>query len=568
MNPIWQQHYYVAGKSLTASALIAAIPIAILLYLLAVKRKPVWIAAVAGLGATLLLSITAYRMPVPYALSAALYGAAFGLFPICWIVYWAIALYRLTIETGKFEIIKDSIAALTTDRRIQALIIAFAFGAFMEGAAGFGTPVAVAAAILAGVGFSAYYASSLCLLANTAPVAFGSIGIPVITLAAVTGLPLDRVSGVVGRICAPVSLILPAYLVLTMGGCKALAEVWPAAAVAGVIFATFQFTISNYVGPQLTDIISSLGAILGILGLLRAWSPRRKQREKIDPDSSFSSLAHVSGSQGAGSDAGNTKSASAPVVLKTYPTRERMVAWMPYVFLVIFVLLWGVKPLLKGLNAVSLNFSWPFLHNLIRRMPPAVNTPSLYPAVYTFNWLSASGTSCMFAVLASLLLLRVSPKRACTLLYSTLRQLARAILTISAVLSMAFVMNYSGITATLGLAFAATGAAFPFFSAFLGWLGVFLTGSDTSANALFGPLQVVTAGRLGINATLAAATNSAGGVMGKMISLQSIAVAAAATDLPVSEQGKVMRFTLRHSLLLAALIGMEAFLYAYVFPLA
>src|SRR5579884_2838654 len=251
MNPIWQQHYYVAGKSLTASALIAAIPIAILLYLLAVKRKPVWIAAVAGLGATLLLSITAYRMPVPYALSAALYGAAFGLFPICWIVYWAIALYRLTIETGKLEIIKDSIASLTTDRRIQALIIAFAFGAFMEGAAGFGTPVAVAAAILAGVGFSAYYASSLCLLANTAPVAFGSIGIPVITLAAVTGLPLDRVSGVVGRICAPVSLILPAYLVLTMGGCKALAEVWPAAAVAGVIFATFQFTISNYVGHNL-----------------------------------------------------------------------------------------------------------------------------------------------------------------------------------------------------------------------------------------------------------------------------------------------------------------------------
>jgi len=568
MNPIWQQHYYVAGKSLTASALIAAIPIAILLYLLAVKRKPVWIAALAGLSATLLLSITAYRMPLPYALSAALYGAAFGLFPICWIVYWAIALYRLTIETGKFEIIKDSIAALTTDRRIQALIIAFAFGAFMEGAAGFGTPVAVAAAILAGVGFSAYYASSLCLLANTAPVAFGSIGIPVITLAAVTGLPLDRVSGVVGRICAPVSLILPAYLVLTMGGCKALAEVWPAAAVAGVIFATFQFTISNYVGPQLTDIISSLGAILGILGLLRVWSPLRNQTERFDPDSSFSSLAHVSGSQGAGSDAGNTKSASAPVVLKTYPTRERIVAWMPYVFLVIFVLLWGVKPLLKGLNAVSLNFSWPFLHNLIRRMPPAVNTPSLYPAVYTFNWLSASGTSCMFAVLASLLLLRVSPKRACTLLYSTLRQLARAILTISAVLSMAFVMNYSGITATLGLAFAATGAAFPFFSAFLGWLGVFLTGSDTSANALFGPLQVVTAGRLGINATLAAATNSAGGVMGKMISLQSIAVAAAATDLPVSEQGKVMRFTLRHSLLLAALIGMEAFLYAYVFPLA
>jgi L-lactate transport len=568
MNPIWQQHYYVAGKSLTASALIAAIPIAILLYLLAVKRKPVWIAAVAGLGATLLLSITAYRMPVPYALSAALYGAAFGLFPICWIVYWAIALYRLTIETGKFEIIKDSIASLTTDRRIQALIIAFAFGAFMEGAAGFGTPVAVAAAILAGVGFSAYYASSLCLLANTAPVAFGSIGIPVITLAAVTGLPLDRVSGVVGRICAPVSLILPAYLVLTMGGCKALTEVWPAAAVAGVIFATLQFTISNYVGPQLTDIISSLGAILGILGLLRVWSPLRNQTERFGPDSSFSSLAHISGSQGAGSDAVNTKLASAPVVLKTYTTRERMVAWLPYVFLVIFVLLWGVKPLVKGLNAVSLNFSWPFLHNLIRRTPPAVNTSSLYPAVYTFNWLSASGTSCMFAVLSSLLLLRVSPKRACTLLYSTLRQLARAILTISAVLSMAFVMNYSGITATLGLAFAATGAAFPFFSAFLGWLGVFLTGSDTSANALFGPLQVVTAGRLGINATLAAATNSAGGVMGKMISLQSIAVAAAATDLPVSEQAKVMRFTLRHSLLLAALIGMEALLYAYVFPLA
>jgi L-lactate transport len=568
MNPIWQQHYYVAGNSLTASALIAAIPIAMLLYLLAVKRKPVWIAAVAGLGTTLLLSITAYRMPVQYALSAALYGAAFGLFPICWIVYWAIALYRLTIETGKFEIIKDSIASLTTDRRIQALIIAFAFGAFIEGAAGFGTPVAVAAAILAGVGFSAYYASSLCLLANTAPVAFGSIGIPVITLAAVTGLPLDKVSGVVGRICAPVSLILPAYLVLTMGGFRALAEVWPAAAVAGVIFATFQFIISNYVGPQLTDIISSLAAILGILGLLRTWSPVPNDVRRRYPDANPNLPSYDSGSKNTSLHPLTTKLISAPPVLNTYTICERIVAWMPYVFLVIFVLLWGVKPFLKGLNAVSVSFSWPFLHLLIRRMPPAVNTPSLYPAVYTFNWLSASGTSCMFAVLSSMLLLRLSPRRACTLLYSTLRQLFLAILTISAVLSMAFVMNYSGITATLGLAFAATGAAFPFFSAFLGWLGVFLTGSDTSANALFGPLQVVTAGRLGINATLAAATNSAGGVMGKMISLQSIAVAAAATDLPVSDQAKVMRFTLRHSLLLAALIGIEAFLYAYVFPLA
>jgi L-lactate permease len=382
MNPIWQQHYYVAGRSLTASALIAAIPIAILLYLLAVKRKPVWIAAVAGLGTTLLLSITAYRMPMQYALSAALYGAAFGLFPICWIVFWAIALYRLTIKTGKFEIIKDSIASLTTDRRIQALIIAFAFGAFIEGAAGFGTPVAVAAAILAGVGFSAYYASSLCLLANTAPVAFGSIGIPVITLAAVTGLPLDKVSGVVGRICAPVSLILPAYLVLTMGGLRALAEVWPAAAVAGVIFATFQFIISNYVGPQLTDIISSLAAILGILGLLRAWSPVPNDARRHDPDANPNSPSYDSGSKNTSLDPLTTKLISAPPVLNTYTLRERIVAWMPYVFLVIFVLLWGVKPLLKGLNAVSVSFSWPFLHNLIRRMPPAVNTPSLYPAVH------------------------------------------------------------------------------------------------------------------------------------------------------------------------------------------
>jgi lactate permease len=571
LHTTWNQTYYVWGQGLAASAAIAVVPTLVLLYLLAVKRKASWFAALIGLCATLALALFAYGMPVKYAFSSAAYGAAFGLFPISWIVYWAIVLYKITVETGKFNVIRGSIGSLTPDWRIQALIIAFAFSAFIEGAAGFGTPVAVAAAMMVGLGYSAYYASAICLLANTAPVAFGSIGIPVITLAGITGLSVDKLSGAVGRICAPISLILPAYLIVVMGGFRSMLGVWPAVLVTGGAFASVQFLVSNYVGPQLTDILSSFTAMAALVALLRVWKPRRQQEltshemagpaADLDPNRSSRSHELASGEE--------TRFATA--VLKDvtltnaeYAGREKILAWTPYIFLVIFVLLWGFKPVQAILNVVTTAFAWPYLHNFIQRMPPAVTHVTRYPALFTFNWLSASGTSCMFATLLSALLLRMSPRKFVALLSSTLRELAFAIVTIAAVLSMAFVMNYSGITGTLGLAFAATGAAFPFFSAFLGWLGVFLTGSDTSSNALFGNLQVVTAGRLHVSPVLIAAANSAGGVMGKMISLQSIAVAAAATGLSVAKQAKLIRFTLRHSIVLASIVGLEVLVYAYL----
>lgn len=528
---MWQQSYAPVASSIGWSAAVAALPIFVLLYLLGVARKPAWIAALVGLGSALAVSLFAYGMPAGLAISSSLYGAAFGLFPIGWIVFWAIVLYRMTVETGRFEIIKDSIGSLTGDQRVQALLIAFAFGAFVEGAAGFGTPVAVAAAMLTGLGFSPFYAAGICLLANTAPVAFGSIGTPLVMLQTVTGLPMDSLSSNVGRICAPVSLIVPAYLVLVMGGMKALRAVFPAALVCGVSFAAAQFFVSNYLGPYLTDIIGSLASIGALVALLRFWRPE--------------------------GDVATPQRHSAGQIVE---------AWAPYGLLVIMVLLWGLGSVKAWLNQGTLTFAWPGLHNLIERIPPVTSSASAYGAMYTFNFFSATGTACLIAVLASAAVLRVSPAHLGRIIVATAKQLAFSMLTIACVLGLAFLMNYSGATATLGLAFAATGALFPFFSAMLGWLGVFLTGSDTSANALFGNLQVVTAGRLDLNASLMAASNSSGGVMGKMISLQSIAVAAAATGMAAADESKLFRFTLRHSIILASAIGLVVVFYAYIAP--
>jgi len=503
---MWEQSYTPVAHSLWLSALVAAIPIFVVLYLLGLRRKPAWIAALAGLASAAVLAVAVYHMPLGAMLSATAYGAAFGLFPIGWVVFTAILLFRLTDAAGQFEILKDSVGGLARDRRLQALLIAFAFGAFIEGAAGFGTPVAVAGAMLVGLGFSPFYAAALCLLANTAPVAFGSIGTPVLTLAATTSLPLDRLSAAVGRICAPVSLILPAYLILVMGGRKALRGVWPAAAVCGVTFAATQFAVSNYVGAQLTDILSSLVAMAALVVLLRVWHP--KDTFLLEGD--------------AATEAAPPRRAA----------REVARAWAPYALLVVFVLLWGVDAVKTKLNAWSIVFAWPGLHNHVLRMPPVVTQPAPYAATYAWQWLAAPGTACFLAaVLGALLFLRLRPGQIAQVFTGTAKNLFFAELTIAAVLGLAFVMNYAGATATLGLAFVATGRLFPFFSALLGWLGVFLTGSDTSANALFGNLQVVTAHQLHLGPVLMAASNSSGGVMGKMISLQSIAVAAAATRL-------------------------------------
>lgn len=549
----WLQVYSFFGQGLGVSALIATIPTLLLLLLLAVLRRPIWIAALSGLAATLLLATGAYGMSIGHAVSAAMYGACFGIFPITWIVFGALVLYQVTVATAKFEVIKESIGAITSDRRMQALLIAFAFGAFIEGCAGFGTPVAVAAAMMVGLGFSSLYASSICLLANTAPVAFGSIGIPIITLAGITGLPLNQLSGSVGRICAPVSFFLPAYLILVTSGLPAMLEVWPAVLVSGGAFAIVQFLVSNYIGPQLTDILSSLAALGGLVVLLSLWTPR--------------STSSVSNSRQAISLAGADGllyAASQPASSSQYSKREVWLAWMPYGLLVIFVLAWGYQPFQRLLNQVSVNFAWPYLNNEIVRTPPVVRVATRYAAVFNFNWLSAAGTACMFAAVLSALFSGMRPREFGVLLTSVAQKLLRPTITVTAMLAMAFVMNYSGATGTLGLALSATGVFFPFFSPLIGWLGVFLTGSDTAANALFGNLQVVSASRLGFSPVLIAAANSAGGVMGKMISLQTIAVAAAATNMSVADQSKLFRFTLRHSILLAMVVGVEVMLYAYV----
>ncbi len=533
---MWQHQYTPIGNSLPLSALAAALPVAALLIVLAGFRKASWIASMAGLATAAVVAIAIYGMPVSLAASAVAYGAAQGLFPIGWVVFSAILLYNITVATGKFDIVRSSVANLTGDRRLQALLIAFAFGAFIEGAAGFGTPVAVAAAMLTGLGFKPFRAATICLLANTAPVAFGSIGTPLIMLATVTGLPLLQLSAGVGRICAPVSLFIPAYLVLVMGGWKALRGVLPAAILCGLSFGGVQFLVSNYIGAELTDILASLTAVAVLVILLRFWTP--EDGFQLEDDG--------------------------PVPPKTEIALGQLLsAWMPFALLVVCVLVWGLKPVQTQLGHLAIKFPWPSLHRLVVRMPPVAVKAIPYDAIYTFNWISASGTACLVAALLSAVALQMRPSAFFGVLGRTIRQLVLAETTIATVLGLAFLMNYSGATGTLGLTFAATGKLFPFFGALLGWMGVFLTGSDTSANALFGSLQVVTAQKLHMNPVLMAAANSAGGVMGKMISLQNIAVAAVATSLAAADESRLFRFTLRHSILLASVIGVIAMIYAY-----
>ena len=552
---MWQHNYEPLGGSLALSTPVAALPIVVLFLMLGVWRAPAWKAALSALGTALVVALVVYGMPVRLAVMSTLYGAAYGLFPIAWIVFSSILLYRLAVDTGKFEVIKDSVGSLTDDRRLQAIFIAFSFGAFIEGAAGFGAPVAISGAMLAGLGFNPFYAAGICLLANTAPVAFGSIGIPVTTLAAVTGLPVLALSSMVGRLCAMISIIIPGYLIVVMAGWARARAVLPAIIACGVSFAGMQLFVSNTMGPELTDILSSLTCIVVMVAVLKFWKPGTIMRLDGDTPITAAKKLHTGG--------------------------EIFMAWMPYLLLVAFVLAWG-EPSIKsaidtwtsgvmpsflpkaatGLNGVMV----PGLHNLITRVPPVTAEPSAYAAVFTFNWLSASGTACFLAAIASAALLRVSPRKFVGLYTATFNQLKFAMLTIASMLGVAYLMNYSGMTSTLGLALATTGVAFPFFSAVVGWLGVFLTGSDTSANALFGNLQVVTANALGLNPVLTASVNSAAGVMGKMISVQSIAVAVAATGMSADDESRLFRFTIKHSVLLMIVMGIVSLLYAYVVP--
>jgi lactate permease len=533
----WLQSYNPLGN-LGISALVAAIPLFILLYMLGIRRAKGHHAAFFGTLAAVLLAIIVWGMPVQLAVMATLNGMLFGLFPIVYIVITAIWVYNMTVESGEFEIIKNSLACVTDDRRLQALFIAFAFGSFIEGTAGFGTPVAITAAMLVGLGFQPVYAAGVCLIANTAPVAFGAIGIPIVVAAGVTGLDMMHISQIVGRQLPFLSVIVPLWLVVTMSGWKSAMEVMPAIIVAGLCFAVSQFVVSNFVGPYLPDIISAIVTIGGLGLFLRFWKPPTVWR--------FSGVA------------------PAERVTCLYSSGEVIRAWVPYGILAIMVFLWGLDSVKAFLKPFGTTFNWPLLHNLVMKTAPIVAKDAGYAAVFNVNIGSAAGTAILLAGLLSVLVIpNYGYGKAFACLGRTVKTLKWAIVTISMILGLAYIMNYSAMSSTLGLAFTATGVLFPIFSPILGWLGVFLTGSDTSSNALFGSLQKTTAQQIGVDPSLMVAANSSGGVCGKMISPQSISVATAATGL-VGEEGTIFRFTLKHSIAMVLVMSLITLLQAYV----
>jgi len=533
------------------SALVAALPVFVLLGLLA-RHVKAHISALLGLATCLAVAVLVYRMPAGMAGMAAVHGALYGLLPIGWIVLNAIFIYDITVKSGDFEVVKHSIAGLAADRRIQALLIAFSFGAFIEGAAGFGTPVAISAAMLIGLGFRPLQAAGLALIGNTAPVAYGALGSPLIALAGVTGLPLDLLSAAAGRILPIFSLIVPFWIIWTMAGRKAMMEVWPACLVAGGSFAIAQFAVSNYHGPWLVDIIGAIFSMLATVLFLKVWQPKsiwRYEHEREEAE-----------------------------VAKVEQTRGNVVkAWLPWVLLSVFVFAWGtpqVKTFLNGGPKGQPNFLYgksvktfemPLLHNQVEKAPPVVAKKSKEAAVWTFNWLSLTGTSLLLAGICSGLLAGFSFIELIRIWGRTVNRVKISLLTIAAMLALGFTSKAAGLDATMGLAFASTGLLFPFFSAMLGWLGVALTGSDTSSNVLFGGLQKITAEQLGLNPILTAAANTTGGVMGKMIDAQSLVVASVATNQQ-GEEGTILRYVFWHSIVLAALVGVVIFLYARVLP--
>jgi lactate permease len=538
----WDQVYDPLGAA-WISTLVAALPIALLLGGLAALRLRAHVAALAGLGASLLVSVLAFGMPAGMAFRTAGLGAAYGLFPIGWIILNVIFLYDLTVEKGHFKVMQDSLTGITRDRRLQLLLIAFSFGAFFEGAAGFGTPVAVTAAILIGLGFAPITASGLSLVANTAPVAFGALGTPIVALAGVTGLDVRQLSAMVGRQLPFFSILIPFWLVWAYCGFKKMREVWPALVVAGVSFAVPQFLISNFHGPWLAGVGAAVVSMAALVLFLMTWHPKTVYGD------------------GASGEAG--ASPATPVRLTA---GELLRAWMPWLVLSLFVFLWGIpqiKAVLDGASAIRLPV--PGLDKLVFRVPPVVAARSAEPAVFTFNWLSFTGTGIFAAAVVSGLLMGFSPPRLVRAYGRTLKRVRFSLLTVAAMLSLGYVTRYSGLDATLGLAFARTGVLYPFFGTMLGWLGVALTGSDTSSNVLFGSLQKISAQQLGLSPVLMASANSAGGVMGKMIDAQSIVVASTATGW-YGHEGDILRYVFFHSLALASLMGLFVLLQAYVFP--
>ena len=541
----WAQVYDPLGN-LWLSSLIALIPIAFFFIALAVLRMKGHVAGTITVVLALAVAILFYQMPVPMALAAAGYGFFYGLWPIAWIIVTAVFLYKITVKTGQFDIIRSSVLSITEDQRLQMLLVGFAFGAFLEGAAGFGAPVAITAALLVGLGFNPLYAAGLCLIANTAPVAFGAMGIPITVAGQVTGLDPFHIGQMAGRQLPLLSVIVPFWLVAIMDGWRGIKDTYPAILVAGVSFAVTQFLTANFIGPELPDITSALVSLICLTLFLKVWKPKnifrfagqeRKASNKAEP---------------------------------TYNAGQIFKAWSPFIILTVMVTIWSLKPFKAMFGKDGLLESWvikvsvPFLDKLVTKMPPIVAEAKPYEAVYKFDWFSATGTSILLAAIITLLVLRMKPMEALRTFGETLSELKRPIYSIGMVLAFAFVANYSGLSATLALLLAGTGAMFTFFSPFLGWLGVFLTGSDTSSNALFCSLQANTAHQIGVSDTLLVAANTTGGVTGKMISPQSMAVACAAVGL-VGKESDLFRFTLKHSLMFAAIVGIITTLQAYVF---
>ncbi len=544
----WSQHYDPL-HSAVLSTLLAALPVVALLGAIAVLKIRIHFSALLGLAVALAVALFVYRMPVKAAVATTVYGAAYGLFPIGWIILNLIFLYQLTVNKGYFTILRSSLASLAPDARVQLILIAFSFGAFFEGAAGFGTPVAVTAAILIQLGFKPLQASGLSLIANTAPVAFGALGTPIIALSKVTGIDELTLSAMVGRQLPFFSLIVPFWVVWAMVGFRGMKEVWPAALTAGVAFAIPQWLVSNLHGPWLVDIVASLASIAAVAVLLRFWRPKTIWKLPEGSDSP-----------------------AAPAPLTKHNLGKVWKAWMPWVLLSVLVFFWGVPQIKKTLNDISApEFPVAGLHNVVMRTAPVVPEPTPEnptkpeSAIFIFNWLSATGSGILAAAILAGLFMNFSAREMLKVYWATLMRVRYSLITIAAMLALGYVTKYSGTDATLGLALAKTGVLYPFFGTLLGWLGVALTGSDTASNVLFGGLQKITAEQTGVSPVLMAAANSSGGVMGKMIDAQSIVVASTSTNW-YGHEGSILRFVFFHSLVLAALVGVLVFLQAYVYP--
>ncbi|MFC0180368.1 lactate permease LctP family transporter [Thorsellia kenyensis] len=539
---VWS-HNYNPFDNLWLSAFVALIPIIFFFIALAGFRLKGHVAGALTMMVSIAVAVIAFGMPVNKAFMSAIHGFLYGLWPISWIIISTVFLYKLSVKSGKFEVIRHSILSITNDMRLQVLLISFSFGAFLEGAAGFGTPVAICAAILVGLGFKPLYAAALCLIANTAPVAYGALGVPILVAGQVTGLSAFEIGAMTGRQLPILSLLVPFLLIFILDGFKGIKEVWPAAIVAGISFGLAQYITANFIGPELPNITASFTGIVSLIILCRFWTPKNI----MTPEGKVAAKDYV-------------VSLTKPSLSVT----AQFHAWSPFLLLTLMVTLWSTDFFKELISSMNFVLNLPSLTDSIYRVAPLVNENTLIDIVFKFNPIGETGTAILISALVSMFILRVSILDAIKAYIDTLKELQFAVLSIGMVLGFAFVMNYSGMSGTLALILASTGIFFPFFSPFLGWLGVFLTGSDTTSNALFGSLQASTANQLGLDPVLMNAANTSGGGSGKMISPQSIAIACAATGL-VGRESELFRFTLKYSLFFATLFGILTMLQSYVF---